>query len=899
MTVSPRDQDDALLLLLRAWQEQSGDDRVPLAQLLARHPEACSLLSDALIELELSSQLAPEPDDAAANAGGDGSQPRRIGDYELLHELGRGGQAVVYEARDLRLARHVALKVLPRSAFGSSGAEQRLRAEAATASRLDHPGICQIYEIGEADEFLFLAMRLVEGETLSQRIAAAQQKAAAGRPFELLLAEPSSAGPESTTHSPRRVPATTRWFELCAEALDAAHHAGVVHRDIKPGNLMVQRDGSPVILDFGLAGDPTRQGMTLTRTGDVFGTPAYMAPEQFTDARLADARTDVFALGATLFEALTGKRAFPGDGPSGGGRRTAVDRTPDPCRLVRTLPRDLGVVVGKALDPDPARRYQTAGEFAADLRRIRELLPIRAVPPSPWLRVRRWLQRNPVWATLLLVSIVSILLIATSTLWARAAEDDFSRLADDRNLAELEAELNSGMRPVADHLEQAHTWMQAAKALVARADSHRARRDAIRTEAQPLDETGRERARSELPEFEELQLLEEIARSLGSGRGTASALALARQDAAKNAERAQTLRRRLDAARPWRFADPRTQTIHDSLSRLLDSIERFTAPGGVMARVAAEIETAESAADDSAAWAEAIADIAAGPHYRGLRMRRQSGLRPLRRDPISGLWEFVVTRTGRAPAIDDDGRYVITADTGIVLVLLPGGPFVPGSTARPPAGDAVAIELDPFFMGKYEVSHAQWELLSWGANPSKLKPGDRDVDGQMITAVHPAGQMTWEQAVTTLAVAGLQLPTALQHEYATVASSHTRFFAGDDVSSMMPFANLKNGKDPALPAPWVDPYPGLSPIGAFQPNPFGLHDIIGNVSEWCRDNETDRSRALYRRGDGLLLAAANGQYLLRGSSFGIAFFWAASDATSYCGGAEVSAGIRAALPLER
>ena len=231
--------------------------------------------------------------------GATGSEPQRVGSYRLVRELGRGGQAIVWLAEDSRIGRQVALKMLPHLGPGGEEALRRFRREAEVTARLEHPGICGIYDADIDGETPYIAMRLVAGRTLAQILSEARKQE---------NADVSTSWPPSSALGVRRV---LHLFERVARALHAAHEAGVVHRDVKPGNVMIAEDESPVLLDFGLARDEQSDVATLTQSGDVFGTPAYMSPEQLTGGGAAiDRRTDVYSLAASLHEALTLSRPY-------------------------------------------------------------------------------------------------------------------------------------------------------------------------------------------------------------------------------------------------------------------------------------------------------------------------------------------------------------------------------------------------------------------------------------------------------------------------------------------------------------------------------------------------------------------------------------------------------------
>ena len=381
----PREFDDADLFdfVDELHRDREKGRHLPLEHYQRRYPGRDAALAH---EYErLVSATTPHPESAPTDA-------RRIGPYRLLKELGSGGQGAVWLAEDTRIARHVALKFMPSSfALLSSDRRRRFQREAEVVSRLEHPSICPVYEAQVEHEPPYIAMRAIDGETLASAIARA--RAGTQRVDEPLPLPPR------TPVELRRVLA---FFERAARGVHAAHEAGVVHRDIKPGNVMVTRTGEPVLLDFGQARDEHAELHERTLSGEVFGTPAYMSPEQVEgSSQGVDRRSDVWSLGASLYEALTLHRPFLGETVAALLHAIRTEPLPNPRGRLGVHGEDIAVVLETALEKDVARRYASALELAEDLRRIREYEPIRARPASVLLKLRRWAQRHPALAVAL------------------------------------------------------------------------------------------------------------------------------------------------------------------------------------------------------------------------------------------------------------------------------------------------------------------------------------------------------------------------------------------------------------------------------------------------------------------------------------------------------------------
>ncbi len=329
---------------------------------------------------ELADLLAP------MFAGGDASaaEPPKFGEYRVVREIGRGGAGVVYEAVQCSLGRRVALKVLPDTSSANATQIARLRREALVLAQLQHPHIVRVHDVGETGGQHWLAMDLVDGGTLADRLG--HLRAAGG-------------------HRGGSLRAVVEIVAAVAEALEHVHAAGIVHRDVKPSNILLRADGTPLLSDFGLArGDAA---LTVTAANAIAGTPQYMSPEHVAGKAALVPASDVFSLGATLFESVTLCRAFDGDTTEAVLQQILLQPNPDPRRLQPALPRDLAAIVGKSLEKQVARRYASAGAFAADLRAFLDLRPVQARLPSPLRRGLRWLRREP----LRMVAAVAVLLV--------------------------------------------------------------------------------------------------------------------------------------------------------------------------------------------------------------------------------------------------------------------------------------------------------------------------------------------------------------------------------------------------------------------------------------------------------------------------------------------------------
>ncbi len=337
-------------------------------------------------------KAAPEGDAEASR----GDTPLVLGDFRILGEIGSGGMGTVYEAEQISLNRKVALKVLPSHLSFSNDAVLKFRREAEAGGRQRHSGIVAIHAVGEHERIHYIAQELVEGGTtlndsLDEFRARGAQPPGYFRETALLTAE-------------------------VADALQHAHDAGVIHRDVKPSNILLTPDGIPKITDFGLA--KVEDALALSRTGDLAGTPYYMSPEQAASHRMGiDRRTDIFSLGATFYELLTLVRPFEGTSSQEVLKKILLHDPRDPRKINSSVPRDLAVICLKAMEKDPNRRYQSMAELSDDLRRYLSGDVILARPAGVGERLWKRISRNPALSAVTGIALLATLALIVTLPW--------------------------------------------------------------------------------------------------------------------------------------------------------------------------------------------------------------------------------------------------------------------------------------------------------------------------------------------------------------------------------------------------------------------------------------------------------------------------------------------------
>jgi len=479
-----------------------GGEFPSIAEYAAEYPQYAERIEELLPTVALMEQLRTDEKvkrEAVARRAGSAKPPEQLGDFDIIREIGRGGMGIVYEAEQRSLARPVAVKVLPKHVLLLEKHLKRFQREAQTAAKLRHTNIVPVYGVGDHDGLHYYVMPLVRGvgldevirglrsadtsdrdincvvpELVANRFSAAQSATREAAPKNPKKSSAVAASPKTHSSSARssiqssgtnadhptrndgllgtdglypRLP-TNHWRAVsqigvqAAEALEHAHVHGPLHRDIKPGNLLVDADGVVCVADFGLARAVDQTD--VSRSGDIVGTLRYMAPEQMRG--VADARSDIYALGLTLYELMVLRPAFEDADVRRRHNGQSVRPEPvEPRKINRAIPRDLETIILKCLAHEPASRYQSAAALAADLRRFLDDKPIRARRTSTVERVWRWCRRNPALAAMSALAAILLITVAGTVViggvQTRKAYDEASRAYADakRSLKQAEA----------------------------------------------------------------------------------------------------------------------------------------------------------------------------------------------------------------------------------------------------------------------------------------------------------------------------------------------------------------------------------------------------------------------------------------------------------------------------
>jgi len=927
--------------LRRAWDDLESFDRRPKSFFLSQHRNrARSTSRQPLVEQALPARQGKtrffrrhrdaEQDTGDASPGG--PEPGRIlGDFRLVRFLAKGGMGQVWEAEQLSLGgRRVALKLVLPGRYDARSMELFGR-EARAGGRLQHPGIVSVYGHGTSEGLAWIAMELVEGScTLKDFL-------------------------EGVAREPEVPPGYDRAVAcLVAEIADAmhvAHREGVIHRDLKPQNVLITQEERPKVSDFGLA--RLTDETALSVTGEFAGTYFYMSPEQVAAKRARiDHRTDVFSLGVVLYELLTLQRPFQGDTTHQVAAQILMKDPPDPRTYRSKVPRDLAVIAGKALEKDRDKRFPTMAELAADLRRYLADEPILARPPRPLERLVKWTRRNPAKSVASGIAAVAfaVVTVLSVALYEKSEESNQRRVAAEqsaeRERLAADAAKASERRAVAGEdlaearrleaqtaAERERLAAEEAKASELRAVAGEELAEARRLEAEAAAERERLRADEvlQLSAVQVLRDLEQEARRLWPAhpvtidayrmwieKAESLVVALPRYEQKLSELRAKAkpwtedepeaarleaeVSRRLD----WIFEDSQDRWWHNQLVKLVDDLKALAdvktgllsygiSPEhgwGMRKRLDFALTIAERSIEGEEPrrrWSEAIESIANPgecPAYNGLQISPQIGLLPIGRDPASGLWEFAHLQTGQPPQRDTSGKLVLMEESSLVLVLLPEGScpikrnvdelesfFVDEFALRDKR--YAASHLGAFFLSKYEMTQAQWQRTVV-RNPSMLIKGSfpfgllgiRSSSNLPSSPQFPVDSVTWHDCISVAFQLGVRLPTNFEWEYGARAETTTDWWRSDTKFHLGDAGNILDRQA----ASWArtmevehyidDGSAFLAKIGSYLPNAFGLHDVIGNVAEYCFEDRVDAVSERTKCAHG-----ARAMVLTRGGSF--------------------------------
>jgi formylglycine-generating enzyme required for sulfatase activity/serine/threonine protein kinase len=886
----------------------------------------------------------PQPipaDERRPDSGGDADSPQEMiaevierlssrkksfSRYRVRDEVARGGMGKILRVRDEDLHRDLAMKVILPRGDERPGAEStpveprvlsRLLEEAQVTGQLDHPGIVPVHEMGlDAEGGIYFTMRLVAGRTLEKILALVRD------------------GQESWTQT-RALGAI---LKVC-EAVAYAHDKGVIHRDLKPANVMIGRFGEVYVMDWGLArvlARPERRDLRLrdnsapstalhsnllsartlgvdsslvTMDGDIVGTPAYMSPEQARgEIQTIGPASDIYAVGAILYHLLAGHPPYVvrgADNDAVAVWRRVRDGPPESLRTIAPdVHPELLAISKKAMARDVRDRYSRMLDLAEDLQAYLEGRVVSAYEAGSFAEVRKWILRNKALSWTIVAAAVVILLGSATAAFVLARKNDQLVDANERSRSnEQQAVANAELARENEKRATENESRATENAALARQSELKAYQTALIAE---------DRAAKilRLSDGKRLEQLEKTASTLWPalpvnvplyerwlGEARDLALRLAEHESTLEDLRRRALPSEAGASGPKQFEHAEDRWQHDNQEELVANLRTFADPKkGRIADVESRLAFARTVEERSISgveargrWAAAIESIsnkAACPLYAGLRVRPQLGLVPIARNPSSGLWEFSYLQSGAPPLRDvSTGKLAVSEETGIVLVLLPGGEFQMGAQSddpKKPSYDPRAetkespphsVTLAPFFMSKYEMTQGQWLRLV-GKNPSNYGPAP-NVGGKPVDLRNPVEQVSWEDCDLWLGRLGLILPTEAQWEYAARAGTTTPRWTGVGTDRLAKAANLADAFARLNGAPsswkfesWDDGYTVHAPVGSLAANPFGLHDVLGNVWEWCRDWFGGYDVPA-RQGDGLRSPSTSRIRVIRGGSFSL------------------------------
>jgi formylglycine-generating enzyme required for sulfatase activity len=704
---------------------------------------------------------------------------KTLGKYEILEEIGRGGFATVYKARDPNLEQVVAVKVLHGAYADRPDVVQRFLNEARKAVRLRQRGIVHIYTVGEADGVPYIAMEYLPGGTLAGRLH--------GEPLPL--------------------DAAIAVVEQVAAALDHAHKRGLVHRDVKPANVLFDEEGGAVLVDFGLVKSLAESGMTAEGTS--LGTPTYMAPEQAAPNAEVDGRADVYALGVVAYEMLAGRAPFEAETPLSVLHAHVHNAPPDPCALNQTLDPGVALVVLKSLEKAPADRYQTAGAFARELRRAweaaQEAAQVKATLAGLYAQAQEAMKAGR-WGVVVNLCVEMRNLDPdyrdVGTLLTLAA----SRLAEEEQKRQQERELDEQYAAALALLEK-EAYAEAVEAL-----------EKIEAQDPGFQDVGKEleRARAGL---ENARLYEAAPAKLAVecyDEACDDLLALLKRDPDHAGARARLLEATQGVLVQLRDARTELEELgseNEALrARVVDLEAKLKEAETALKKLEPEARKLRSALKTARSQVNSYDNLllAMEDRDRDQTLALTQDLAQAKRPGASR----VLARLQAERSVEPQGDLWINPKDGKEMVRVPAGVFLFGEEKE-------KIELPEFWIDRTPVTNAEYARFV-AATGHELPQHWKGKTPPKEIADHPVTYVSWRDAVAYAEWVGKRLPTEQEWEKAARGTDGREYPWGDQA----PTPELCNfGGNEG----------GTTPVGKYSPqgdSPYGCVDMAGNVWEW-------------------------------------------------------------------
>lgn len=777
---------------------------------------------------------------------------RYFGDYELLQEVARGGMGVVFKARQVKLNRIVAVKMILGGSLAGPEGVQRFHTEAEAAARLDHPGIVPVYEVGQHEGQHYFSMGYVEGLSLSRKVE----------------------------HGPLPPREAAEIVKAVAEAVQYAHEKGIIHRDLKPGNILLNQQGSPKVTDFGLA-KLAERGSDLTGSGQIVGTPSYMPPEQAAaQVTKVGKLSDIYSLGAILYCLLTGRPPFQAATPLETLLQVQRQEPIPPQQLNASIPLDLDTIVLKCLNKSPARRYASAVALAEELGRYLDGRPIQARPVGRAERFWRWCKREPVVAGLsTAVAITLITGVAIASYYAHSEIKAKAKAQENLRLAVVTA---------VDSVQSNRGPAVASTLSILASLPHDLVRTELKSRYAAADSNRRLGLAYGLSEFGEVDaafLCSQIKQS--DADEVDNFVAALRHDQQGSLRALHALGARSHSAGDWRLKarlatvalhlgdetiaadmcqtvdrpDPVQRTIftdefpawHGDLTSLLRTHAEFADPAlrSALCMAVDSVAADRLAADDRAAWKPVLCRWFESAPDNDTHSAAGWALRQ---------WDVdLPALTPSAQPTENRSWFVNTLN--MTMLNIQPGQFI----RQDPKLQTIRLTR-PFFLCDREVTIGQFrQFVNDPRCPSEDKPANWNDRGAGEDVGYPQALVNWYQSVLfcnwlsrkeglapsyertgrketfrglnkpddvaefdewrlLLNQTGYRLPTEAEWEFACRTGTTTGYSAGNDFELLRRYAVFATG----------DTQRG-APVASKMPNAWGLFDMHGNLGEWCHD----------------------------------------------------------------